>query len=63
MMFKSQVKKQIVVQLPLLESEKLLHFVSIDFSNEAEVGEVAFLLFSLLSQDVTLKGMFSFDFS
>ena len=47
----------------LLESEQSLYVVLVNFGDETEVGEVAFLLFGFLGQNVTFESVFSFDFS
>ena len=49
--------------LVLLEGEERLHAVFVHFSDECEVVEVALLLLGLLSQNVAVVSMFSFDFS
>lgn len=47
----------------LLEAEQSLDIGCVHAGNEAEVSEIAFLLFSLLGQDVALESVFSLDFS
>ena len=47
----------------LLEAEESFDVRSVDACYQTCVGEVAFLLFGLLGQDVALERMFSFDLS
>ncbi len=51
------------VEGSLLEAEEGFNVAFVHAGDEAEVGEVAFLLLCLLGQDVALEGMFSLDFS
>ena len=47
----------------LLQAQEFLNLLYVGFVNESEVGEVTFLFFGFLGQDVTFESVFSFDFS
>lgn len=47
----------------LLKGEQGFYVAFVNFGDETEVGEVTFLLFGLLGQNVAFEGVFSFDFS
>ncbi len=47
----------------LLEAEEGFNAFHVHAGNEAEVGEVAFLLLGLLGEDVALEGVFSLNLS
>ena len=47
----------------LLEAKKSLYTAFVSGVNDAEVGEVSFLLLSLLGENVTFESMFSLDLS
>ncbi len=47
----------------LFQAEKRFHILDVSTCNEAGLVEIAFLLFSLLCQNVAVECMFSFDFS
>ena len=47
----------------LLEGEERLHVAGVNAADEAEVGEVALLLFGLFGEDVALESVLSLDLS
>lgn len=47
----------------LFEAEEFLNLLNVGFVNASEVGEVTFLFFCFLGQDMTFESVFSFDFS
>ena len=47
----------------LLHAEQLAHLIAVGLVHQSNVVEVAFLLLRFLRQDVTVKGMLSFQFS
>jgi hypothetical protein len=48
---------------PSLDVKKRFYLVLVDLCNQACVGEIAFLLFGLFSENVAVESVFSLDFS
>ena len=56
-------KENVIRGLFLLDGEQGLYALFVYFGDESKVVEVALLLFGLLSKNVAVVSVFSFDFS